>query len=242
MTNSYNLSRSHKIVFFHGLNNNQEAFGPLISHFKNLGYETELVVLPCHGDNRREASNAKEALTLFDQSMKKLKDTQYYAIAFSQGALYLQLWLEKNQEHKPARQVLLAPALYIRRQKLIEKMIRILPSFFVIKSLSPKQFRRYEIMSAWEYAILVHSMLIWQKVSGAFRIKTMVMIDPRDELVDAQTLKQELEKKNQKFSVHLYDRDYVKGMGAHHVMFHPDYFNERDWKSFTHRIETFFES
>lgn len=240
MTNSYNSPRTPKIVFFHGLNNNPECFGPLIHYFQEKGHETELVILPCHGEDRLEARSVKEAIRIFDRRMKELKDVPYVAIGFSHGALYLQLWLEQNQEHKPLKQVLLAPALYIRRQKLIEKALKILPSSFVLKSLSPKAFRRYEMLSAWEYNILVQGMLTWQKVHGAFRIPTMVLIDPKDELVDTTTLKRELEKANPRFSVHLFERSYLKkGLGCHHILFHPDYFQEKDWKNFTLKLESF---
>ncbi|MFP5384556.1 MAG: alpha/beta hydrolase [Bacteriovoracia bacterium] len=240
MTNSYNSPLVPKIVFFHGLNNNPECFGPLIKHFENQGHETELVILPCHGEDRKEARNAKEAIRIFDRKMKELKEVPYVAIGFSHGALYLQLWLEQNQEHKPLKQVLLAPALYIRRQKLIEKALKILPASFIIKSLSPKPFRRYEILSAWEYNILVQGMLTYQKIRGAFRIPSMVLIDPKDELVDASKLKRELEKNNPKFTVHFLERSYLKkGLGSHHILFHPDYFNEKDWKSFLHKLESF---
>jgi esterase/lipase len=206
MTNSYNLSPKPKIVFFHGLNNNPECFKPLIKHFHDLGRETEFIILPGHGDDRNEAKNLKAALRTFDQSMKKLKETSYHAVAFSHGALYLQLWLEKNQSHKPMKQVLLAPALYIQRQKLVEKLLKFLPSFFVVKSLSPKPFRRYEIMSAGEYNILILGIVLFQKIRGSFKIPTMVMIDPKDELVDAKVLKRELEVVNKNFSVQLIDR------------------------------------
>jgi alpha-beta hydrolase superfamily lysophospholipase len=234
MTNSYNLSRNNKVVFFHGLNNNQDCFGPLIRHFKELGFETELVILPGHGKNRKEARDIKEAIGIFDQKMKNLKDQSYYAIAFSHGALYLQLWLEKNQEHKPAKQILLAPALYINRQKLIEKALKLLPSFFAIKSMSPKPFRRYEIMNAWEYNILVQGMLIYQKVRGKFRIPTKVFVDPKDELVDAYALSSKLE------NVEFIERKYLrKGLGCHHIIFHPDYFEEAHWREFTRKLESF---
>lgn len=234
MTNSYSLSLRPKIVFFHGLNNNQDCFGPLIAHFQNLGFETEMVVLPGHGNDRKEARNLKSALTAFEQSMKRLKERPYHAIAFSQGALYLQLWLEKNQQHKPLNQVLLSPALYLRRQKIIEKLLKIIPSFFVIKSLSPRRFRRYEILTAGEYNTLVQGILTYQKIKKDYKIPTLVMIDPKDELVDAQRMKRELK------NVEFIERNYLKmGMGQHHILFHPEYFQDHEWIKFTRKIETF---
>ena len=242
MTDSYNLFRNHKIVFFHGLNNNPECFAPLMEYFQNLGFETQMIILPCHGQNRKEARNAVEALDVFTESMKKLEGTQYDAIAFSHGALYLQLWLEKNVAYKPRRQILLAPALFIRRQKLIEKALKILPGYFIIKSLSPKPLRRFEILSAAEYSILIQGVLDYQRNMTEFKIPSLVLIDPKDELVDAQVLKQKIELRNRNFNVELVVRPYLKRLGAHHILFHPEYFSKEDWKTFSQKLQVFLES
>lgn len=237
MTNSYNLSRKNKIVFFHGLNNNPQGFDPIINHFESLGFETELIILPCHGKDRTEAANDKEALRIFDRSMKSLEGQDYVAVAFSHGALYLQLWMEKNLAHKPRKQVLLAPALFIRKQAFIAKALSVLPGSLHIMSLQPKVFRRYNTLSAGEYNILVQGILTWQKIKPAFKIPTMVVIDPLDELVDAQKLKAEIP------ATQFWPRPYLKkGLGAHHIMFHPDYFSADEWKSFTSELDSFLKA
>lgn len=239
MTNSYSLSKNLKIVFIHGLNNNSKCFDELAETFKTLGHETDLVILPGHGENRKEARTFKEAMSLFDQKMKKFKNTPYVVIAFSQGALFLQLWLEKNPEDKPKRQVLLAPALFVSHQGLVEKALKILPKFIMIKSLSPKAFRRYELMNAWEYQILLDGVRLFQKLRPKFKIPTLVDIDPKDELVDALRLKEELEVINSDLKVTLHERPKLKGLGAHHIMFHPDYFDEEHWKELVRKLQDF---
>lgn len=236
MTNSYNLSLRPKIVFFHGLNNNPECFFPLMESFQKMGYETDMIILPGHGKDRSEAKDIKTAETAFSESMNRLKGP-YYAVAFSQGALYLQLWLKKYPGQGPLKQILLAPALYLRKQLLIEKALKILPSFIVIKSLAPRKFRRYEILTAGEYNTLVQGILAFQKLPKTFPIPTLVMIDPKDELVHAQKLKQ-----------HHPEVEYIerpglkKGMGGHHILFYPEYFLEQDWKGFTRKMLLFLES
>ncbi len=235
MTNSYNLSLRPKIVFFHGLNNNPECFYPLMKCFQANGYETDMIILPGHGKDRREARDLKTAERAFGESMKRLKGP-YYAICFSQGALYLQLWLQKNPGQGPLRQILLSPALYLRKQLLIEKALKILPSFIVIKSLAPRKFRRYEILTVGEYNTLVHGILAFQKLPKPFPIPTLVMIDPKDELVHAQNLKRHHE------NVEFIERpDLKKGMGGHHILFHPEYFTEEHWKEFTRKMLHFLE-
>lgn len=240
MTNSYNLSLRPRIVFIHGMNNHDKCFNRMDSFFRNNGFETDLIILPCHGENRKEARDFKDALSLFDQKMKALGETPYVAIAFSHGALYLQLWLEKNPKHKPLKQVLLAPALYIRKQNVIEKALKLLPDWFIIKSFSPKEFRRYELLSVWEYKILIHGAQTFQKFKGPFKVPSLVYIDPKDELVDAKKLKDEIEKKNDNFKVQYFERPYLKRpIGCHHILFHPNYFQKNDWSMFMSSIEDY---
>ncbi len=203
--------------------------------FQESGYETDMIILPGHGKDRGEARNLKIAEKAFNESMKRLKGP-YHAVAFSQGALYLQLWLKKNPGHGPLRQILLSPALYIRKQLIIEKALKLLPSFIVIKSLAPRRFRRYEILTAGEYNTLVQGILSFQKLPKAFPIPTLVLIDPKDELVHAQNLK-----------LHHQEIEFIerpglkKGMGGHHILFHPDYFQKDHWKEFTRKMLLFLE-
>lgn len=235
MTNLFNSSKRPKLLFIHGLNNNRECWDLIIKHFENLGFETERIILPGHGDDREEARDLKTALRVFDQSMKKMQDTPYFAIAFSHGALYLQLWLEKNLPHRPLKQVLIAPALYIHKQSFIKRAIKLLPSFLIIKSISPKTFRRYHALKVWEYRILVDGLMMFQKLKHDWKVPTKVFIDPKDELVNAKLLREKFGE-----SVEFYEREYLqKGHGAHHILFHPDYFHEADWKNFTRKIEGF---
>lgn len=234
MTNSSNSFQNNKLVIFHGLNNNPQGFEQLCEEFRARGFMVEMVILPCHGDKRDEASNDREALRVFSEKMKQFEGQDYVAIAFSHGALYLQLWLEKNLPHKPKRQVLLAPALAIRKQALIVKALAVIPPAMHIMSLQPKVFRRYNTLSAREYSILVQGILTWQKLRAKLRIPSLVLIDPKDELVDAQKLREQYP------VTEFLERPYLKkGLGAHHILFHPDYFERDEWQKLISKIDSF---
>ena len=235
MTNSYSLSLRPKLVFIHGLNNNLVAFGPLMDHFKNLGFETELIVLPGHGNDRKSITNLEGALESFNRSLMHLKGQPYYAVAFSHGALYLELWLNKYQTHPPIKKILLAPALHIRRYKLLRWIFTLLPSFFMVKSFSPKDLRRYQVVTAREYRILMDGIETYQNISDG-NVPGIILIDPKDELVDAQKLQKLLK------NVEFIERPNLKnGLGLHHIIFHPKYFTNEEWRNFTRKIEIFLE-
>ena len=243
MTNSYNLFPKvlPKIIILHGMNNNMSSFVPLMEVFKALGHDVYFLPLPGHGDNRFKSKDFKSAFKEFDLEMTSLAIEPYVVIAFSHGALYFQLWLEKHPQKRPLAQVLLAPALYINRQETIEKVLKFLPSFMMIKSVAPRKFRRYHILRVWEYEILVHGMKTYQKHVPPFKVPTLILIDPKDELVSADILGEKIkEQANPLVTFEKWNRDYLrKGPGQHHLIFHPEYFSKEDWKNFTERIQGF---
>ncbi len=243
MTNSYNLSQQKlpKLILIHGLNNHLSAFDPLKLYYEKLGYKCETFALPGHGEDRSEAKDFKTAFRYFDQRMKEVVQEPYVVIAFSQGALYLQLWLEKNQSPKPLAQVLLAPALFIHRYKLVQKVLRFLPSFLPIPSGSPKKIRRYPALYVKEYRTLLEGIKTYQSLKTPFRVPTYLVIDPKDELVAAEVLKKEvLAAKSFELVVDFEERSYLKNnIGHHHILFHPEYFEKDQWLKFATKINDF---
>lgn len=221
------MLKTKKLILIHGLNNNLEAFLPLKTALEARGFECEQIILPGHGDDREETKNSDEARKIFDSRMRAVIDERPYGvIAFSQGALYLQLWLEETSADKPTAQILLAPALFIRNARYLNFVLQALPKFFIIMSQMPKILRRYDYLYIWEYRNLFLMAKTFEQKMRSFKVATKILVDEKDELVDAQRL-------NQKFpqEVELINRPYLKGKkpGKYHILFQPDYFNQADW-------------
>lgn len=231
-----------KIIIIHGLNNNLECFYPLRDKLRSLGYEVDLLCLPGHGkDNREEVRNFETALDHFDQSIKQLIQGPYVVIAFSQGALYLQLWLERNHRPPPLAQVLLGPALFIRHFGKLDLIMSKLPAFLFIQSQMPRKLRRYFYLHVWEYRTLFNKAKKFQELRTPMKAPTLILVDPKDELVDAQKLKLELDNRESQAHVEFYERKYLKGRrpGKYHIMFHPEYFTPEDWEKYISKIDVF---
>jgi pimeloyl-ACP methyl ester carboxylesterase len=223
-----------KLILIHGLNNNLQAFSPLMDRFKSLGYECHLICLPGHGEIREEARELNNAFNCFDRNITPLTDRPYFIIAFSHGALYTQLWLEKRPDRRPLGQILLAPAFYIKRHSVTEFLMNKLPAFFLIKSIAPKALRKYSALRVWEYRILLRGMKSFQKLRSPFKIPTLILVDPLDELLDTKLLEEKVQSKT---NFVLWPRKNLKkGMGCHHIIFHPDYFEKEDWDKFIKKI------
>lgn len=239
-----NLSDSSpiKLLIIHGLNNNLEGFAPLKEACEKMGFEAHVITLPGHGENRDEARSFEAAFAAFSESLKNLTTSPYHVIAFSQGALFFQLWLQTHPASLPLSQILLAPALFIKRQSLIERVITLLPSFAFIKSQTPFKVRRYPRLYIWEYRTLFEAVRRYQKAQVPFPVPTLVMMDPQDELINAAVLENTLQSWNtENFKIQLIDRPVISapGLGKHHVIFHPDYYEPGMWLDFVGRIKRF---
>lgn len=227
-----------RIILIHGLNNKIEAFVPLRDKFNSMGYDCHILCLPGHGEDRSESRTLKSAFHHFDLSMKRLMQDPYVVVAFSQGALFLQLWLEKNIQPKPKAQLLLAPALYIRKFERLNKIVQTLPAFFRVLSVVPAPLRRYWYLHLWEYKTLFEAALKFSALRASHSVPTKILIDPRDEIVDAQKIHSLLGDKVEYFERSMSTK---KRPGKHHILFHPDYFSPDEWDNFMKKIDEFFK-
>jgi hypothetical protein len=234
MTSSYASSPLPKIVLIHGLNNNVECFRPLQRSLTQAGHECVLVTLPGHGDNRFEAQDLATARQLFRQQMTSVITGPWVAVAFSTGALYLQLLMQESDIPRPLGQVLLAPAFFIRGSRAIRLMEKVLPRSFHLKSWSPRPIRRYAGLHIWEYRLLFEAVETYQRLSEHFAGPTLIIIDPKDELVNARELRRHYPQQ-----VLLIERPHLWKPGHHHIIFHPDYYRDEGWKDFVRHIQGF---
>jgi pimeloyl-ACP methyl ester carboxylesterase len=231
----------NKVLLIHGLNNTLESFRPLQQKLNSLNFDCILIGLPGHGENRHECPTLELALKKFDELLQPHIKCNYNVIAFSQGALYFQLWLNEHGDNRPHKQVLLAPALSIRFFGIAEKIISALPRMSFIPSQTPKKFRKYPFLFGWEYKILFEAATEFIALKSKAPIPTLVLLDPKDEVIDSISLKKEMDKEN--IPLIYFSRPYLKGKrpGKHHILFHPDYFSQGDWEKMIKTIENFFK-
>jgi pimeloyl-ACP methyl ester carboxylesterase len=232
----------NKVLLIHGLNNTLESFRPLQEKLISLNFNCVLICLPGHGENRQECPNLELAMKKFDQLLKPHIKDDYTVVAFSQGALYFQLWLNKQVENRPLKQVLLAPALSIRFFGIAEKIIAALPRVSIIPSQTPKQFRKYPFLFGWEYKILFKAATEFSGLEIKLPVPTLVLIDPKDEVIDSISLKKVMDREHVRMIY--FSRPYLKGKrpGKHHILFHPDYFSQSDWEKIIKTINDFLKT
>lgn len=225
-----------RILLIHGLNNNLAGFEALKKALEAFGFDTELITLPGHKDDREEAFHAEKGLEIFGNNLMPFVERPYVVIAFSQGARYFLKWLNQTNHPRPLAQVFLSPAFFIKKPKQLSFLSRYLPQKMKIPSLAPKELRRYPYLFIGEYKALFAKSLGENELRFLKQIQTLILIDPKDEVVDAKVLKNFCGDQ-----VQWVKREKIlkKSFGHHHILFHPDYFKEDEWEKFLLTIHQF---
>lgn len=231
-----------KVIIIHGLNNTLESVFPLRESLQSMGHECVLINLPGHGKSRDKTLHFDSAQREFDQSIKPHTTEPYVVVAFSLGALYLQLWLENNEAPRPLAQVLLAPALKIRHQELVHLVMGRLSPSVPLPSQTPPQLRLYPFLYVRDYDPLLKGQSAFERLSSPFPIPSLILVDPKDEVIDVHGLKKKVDEVNLSSVVfELVERKYLKGRrpGKYHVLIHPDFFRPGDWDQFVEKMSKF---
>lgn len=232
-----------KLIILHGLNNNSSTWDEFESVMKERGFRTVRVTLPGHGDKRDEGQNFEEALKNFDRTLTPHVQEPYFVVAYSLGALFFSNWLIGRKENLPLRMVFLAPALYLRKEKWIRKIIGSLHPKLPIPSIAPRDIMLYKTLFVWEYRNLLSGIERFQNSKEPVQVPSLVMLDPKDELIDAERLKSEWQKKTPGSEVIFLERPQQKwGPSNHHILFHSKYFTGQEWEFYLQTIEQFLKN
>jgi alpha-beta hydrolase superfamily lysophospholipase len=232
-----------KLIILHGLNNNSHTWDEFENVMKERGFRTVRVTLPGHGEKRDEGQSFEEALNNFDKTLQPHVQEPYLVVAYSLGALFFSNWLIGRKENLPKIMVFLAPALYLRKEKWIRKVISSLHPKLPIPSIAPKEIMLYKTLFVWEYRNLLGGIERFQNSKDPVQVPSMVILDPKDELIDAERLKSEWQKKTPGSEVIFLERPQQKwGPSNHHILFHSKYFTRSEWELFIGKIESFLKN
>ena len=228
-----------KLIILHGLNNNSSTWDEFEGVMRSRGFKTIRITLPRHGEIREEGKDFEEELKKFSETIAPHIQEPYVVVAYSLGALFFENWLIGKKENLPLRQVLLAPALYLRNEKWIRKIVRNLHPRMPIPSIAPKDIKLYKSLYVWEYRNLLEGMVRFQEATHEIKVPSFVMLDPKDELIDAKKLRREwkagevffLERPRQKW-----------GPSNHHILFHSKYFTTSEWELYIYKIENYLKA
>jgi alpha-beta hydrolase superfamily lysophospholipase len=233
-----------KLIILHGLNNNSSTWDEFERAMKERGFtDTVRITLPGHGEKRDEGRTFVETLVKFDEKLRPHIHEPYVVVAYSLGALFFENWLIDSTENLPLKQVLLAPCLYLRREKLTRQIIHSLHPRLPIPSIAPRDIMLHKSLYVWEYRNLLSGIERFQNDNDPIKVPSLVIIDPKDELIDAPRLKKAWPKKAPDSEVFFLERPLQKwGPSNHHILFHSKYFTPEEWEKYLSLTENFLKS
>lgn len=194
------------VVAAHGLNQRAAALRPLYERLRARG---AVVVVLCLRGHRRDDEDETESIAAWRAVTKAhwLADWQEATaegeaqavrhaipltyLGFSLGAL-VQVHAMAHAAAPPpyVRQVFLAPAIRVQPQVHAIRVFRPLGAGFLLPSLTPAPIRSHPATSVAAYESLFHleGEVAVMEHPERLRIPTLVLIDPRDELVSASRI------------------------------------------------------
>lgn len=235
----------------HGLNVKPEAMLPLINWLVGEGSDVYLVKLSGHHENGRNIKEVTSAIwhqeMLSGYEVAKTASLNYsvplFFLGYSLGALLGQSMLALyGPETSFDKQVLLAPATAIRRQSYLVRLLFLLGKRTMIRSYTPTVYRVNKSLPLHIYQVLfAEEKKVWEKGFSSLNIPTLILIDPKDELISYK----KLEKFIQRFAltnyqvVKLDDRLKDRNTSYHHLLLSEQSMGTKNWQLATEKMRQF---
>lgn len=249
-------------VVLHGLNNCPEIMDDLAHSLSDSGIKTHRIALPGHYESDltiryENYSNSSHTLwreTLITALRTAQKEAQeakvpLYFIGFSLGgALFIDLLSEPLfSERLVDKAVLLSPAVtpkFKRTLSLVGFSKRLRKLSF--PSQIPKPYRANDrtVISVYRELFQVSQNALSQDPKTLDQMKTLVLIDPKDELVDYKKLKKWVTSKSlSHWTLQTLNQDQPDTPAhafRHHMIFNREVLGETNWNEMLSRIKHHF--
>jgi esterase/lipase len=182
----------------HGLNSTPQSMHALRDFLNDMGIETKEVVLKGHSGDLSlmkdiSALEWEKELLLAYQDVRQKADAAkipFYYLGYSLGGLLNASIMQKHETVYYDKILLFAPALSLRITSELGQVFRLLAKEVMIPTFAPKDYRFHNKTSAGAYKALFE---ILSEVRGNkfknLNCKTLIFIDPLDELVSYYGLK-----------------------------------------------------
>lgn len=240
----------------HGLNSHPERMSDIAKLMESLGYKTTNGILTGHAPDKSQSDIKKISaerwkIDFQEQWNSANRDCQTQSserifVGFSLGALTgMNLFDSGEEKLLPSKMILLAPALALRNKTILIRAISWLP-FGALPSLNHPDYRVSTSTSLSSYSALFKLHDSWQNTGWKKTsfISTMIFLAPDDELVNSQTIAQEIKKRNlNNWAVGWISNNSSKlKPNYHHLIIDERSQGSEEWKKFTTLTKTFLQS
>ena len=169
----------------------------------------------------------------------------FYFLGYSLGALLGQyLLFFKQNQIKFNKQVLLAPATAIGLPRFVKSSISLLNDNLQIRSYTPKGYS----IDDWLPAKIYKKMIYWERsiINAGFahlNIPTLVIIDPKDELISYPKIRRQIRKYGLSNYQCIVLESSLSGRSTryHHLIIDGATMGKKNWTEVASRIAAFFD-
>lgn len=239
------------MLVVHGFNNRPAIMLPLIKWFNGNGSEVWLVCLTGHRDTAMDPAAIttqvwkEEMLTGYREARKTadLHKVPLYFLGYSLGALLGQTMLVLPAKKAPFdKQVLLAPAVALRRRVVLLRLFCAVGRPASLPSLTPEAYRVNAMLPLQAYRVLFGEEAKLQSVANSqLNLPTLVILDPKDELISASKLRQWIHRSALSNYRVVYLNDSLTGRQTrfHHLLVDEQTMGKENWALATAEMKQF---
>jgi esterase/lipase len=238
-------------LVMHGLNTRPAAMMPLVHWLNQQGSDVFLVSLSGHHPQgvplkEVDAGTWQQEVKLAYAAAKEAASANglpLYFLGYSMGALLAQTALTLPMQTAPfQKQVLLAPALSLRRRAGLLRLLCLFTKQLSLPSYTPKAYKANDSLPLSVYRILFAEE---KKLQAAgfqhLNIPTLVIMDPKDELISCrglQTLMNRLQLSQYRLLL-LNDDLHGRSHRFHHLIVDEATMGNQNWETATQEMKTF---
>lgn len=235
----------------HGLNLKPEAMLPLVEWLTAKGSDVYLVKLPGHHPNSIDIKDVtgpaweSEMVAGYRKARQSSVENSVplYFLGYSLGALLGQTMVALRMKDATFdKQVLFAPAIAMRKRSYLLKALLLLGKKRMLPSYTPEGYRANNALPLSVYEILfAEEKKVFKSRFETLKIPTLILIDPKDELISFKRLKRLKEKFGlENCRVVTVGEDAERSTQYHHLIINEQVTGRSSWIRITAAMENFF--
>lgn len=230
----------------HGLNNSPASMEQITGLLNSWGIAVVPIELAGHLGNDPDSpmpvvraaewqENFAQAYQAASLSVKRAK-VPFYFVGFSLSTVVTLAALQ-NPEYHFDKMILLAPPLIVNAQS---RAVKILPANGTnIPSMMPRELRAHKGTSTAAYHALFETMDEVKLTPALAATPTLVVIDAKDELVDARKTVERIKQEAPRWIVRTITVEKPGGYGFHHLLIDEKCVGQQTWAAMTNAMKAF---
>jgi esterase/lipase len=236
-------------IVIHGLNQRPSSMEPLCDYLRSQGFDTYRLALNGHDSLPLRSfpgdTWANDIHAAYDLVHRQYPQVPVHILAFSLGGLATTRALDVSTDLRPKSMVFIAPPLSLRTPAQSSYLLRLLPPLTItVPNIAPPYYRRFARTPLFWYrntSNLYSDTRSLQSPSRLKSIPTLIIANPRDELVSLSGLRDWIHENNLEPAWRIEAVRPVRRdpFVPEHLLVDQNSFGTHEWQRFKSLVEQF---